>query len=216
VAGAVGLVLVALVVLTTGTSLIPDQWWERMGTIRTYDEDKSALGRLEAWGVAYRLALDRPLTGGGFWALPHEEVYVAYGASPGAMVLSAHSIYFSVLGDHGFVTLGIFILLIVSCLASCVRLRRRMGRVPDGNWIVRPAHMLEVSFAAFMVSGAFLTEAYMDLFYHLVSAVIILKTLAAQIEAPVPAVAPSEPTRAIALTSARAARRAAIRREAES
>jgi hypothetical protein len=76
--------------------------------------------------------------------------------------------------------------------------------------------MLEVSFAAYMVSGAFLTEAYMDLFYHLVSAVIILKTLAAQIEAAVPAVAPSEPTRAIALTSARAARRAAIRGEAES
>jgi hypothetical protein len=46
--------------------------------------------------------------------------------------------------------------------------------------------MLQASFLAYMVSGAFLTEAYFDLFYHLVSVVILLKVLVRQ-EAPAPA-----------------------------
>jgi hypothetical protein len=51
--------------------------------------------------------------------------------------------------------------------------------------------MLEVSLAAFMVSGAFQTEAYLDLFYHVVAGVVMLKVLAARNEPVVEA--PTEP-----------------------
>jgi putative inorganic carbon (hco3(-)) transporter len=175
--------VVVLLFLTVGSSLVPEKWWERMGTIVTYKEDQSAQERFEAWRVAFHLASERPLVGGGFWALPHPEMYLAYGTSGIPRELSAHSIYFAILGDHGFVTLALFIALIVSSLASLVRLRRTAGRLPGGEWLVAPAYMLEASIAAYMVSGAFLSEAYFDLFYHLVSAVIILKAFARQIQA---------------------------------
>src|SRR6185437_1180173 len=42
---------------------LPAQWTERMQSINDYQEDASAQGRLEAWGMALRIAADRPLTG---------------------------------------------------------------------------------------------------------------------------------------------------------
>jgi putative inorganic carbon (hco3(-)) transporter len=204
--GLVALSLGVLLFLTVGSSLVPDKWWERMGTIATYNEDQSAQERFEAWRVAFGLARDRPLVGGGFWALPHPEMYLAYGRAGIPRELSAHSIYFAVLGDHGFVTLALFISLILSCLGSLVHLRRTVGRLPEGEWLIAPAHMLEASIAAYMVSGAFLTEAYFDLFYHLVSAVVILKVLGREIQLRSVAVQPAEAakrvTRALRLPKA--------------
>ena len=37
-------------------NFMPEAWWERMGTIKTYDEDDSALGRINAWIMAYNVA----------------------------------------------------------------------------------------------------------------------------------------------------------------
>ncbi|HSE05729.1 MAG TPA: putative O-glycosylation ligase, exosortase A system-associated [Methylomirabilota bacterium] len=187
VAGGVGFVVVAIFFLTIGASLIPEAWWARMGTISTYQEDRSAMGRLEAWRIAYELALDRPLIGGGFWVLPHEEIRELYGAE--GAVISAHSIYFAILGDHGFVALGLYVGLLASCLLSLRRLRRTVGLTPEGAWVVNPAKMLEISLVAYMICGAFQTEAYFDLFYHLVAAVVMLKVLATRPEP----VAASEP-----------------------
>ncbi|MET0682013.1 MAG: putative O-glycosylation ligase, exosortase A system-associated, partial [Casimicrobiaceae bacterium] len=45
--------------------MLPEEWYARMSTIRSYEQDQSALGRLNAWGMAFNMALHR-LTGGGF------------------------------------------------------------------------------------------------------------------------------------------------------
>jgi putative inorganic carbon (HCO3(-)) transporter len=49
----------------TMLALMPDTWTERMRTIQSYEQDSSAMGRLNAWQMAINLANDR-LTGGGF------------------------------------------------------------------------------------------------------------------------------------------------------
>ena len=133
------------------------------------------MSRLRSWRVASLLALDHPLLGGGFTALDHGETHVRYGFESS---FSAHSVYFAVLGDHGFVALGLFIFLLLSCLGSLSRLRLTAKNLPGGGWFVRTALMFEASFVAYMVSGAFVTMAYFDVFYHLVSFVILLKVLA--------------------------------------
>ncbi len=43
---------------------MPDSWHQRMSTIQTYEEDKSAMGRINAWMMAVNLAKDRFLGGG--------------------------------------------------------------------------------------------------------------------------------------------------------
>jgi probable O-glycosylation ligase (exosortase A-associated) len=81
-------------------SFMPPAWEERMNTISTYEEDRSAMGRISAWTMLTNLALDRPLVGGGFEPYTHE-TYRRY--LPGyGRTHSAHSIYFSGAGRAWF------------------------------------------------------------------------------------------------------------------
>ena len=93
-------VLFALVVFP----VIPEKWHERMSTIGTYQEDRSAMGRVNAWHFAFNLASERPLTGGGFSAFTND-LFIRYAPDP-FDVHDAHSIYFEVLGEHGFLALA--------------------------------------------------------------------------------------------------------------
>jgi probable O-glycosylation ligase (exosortase A-associated) len=154
----------------------PQEWFDRMQTIQTYEADRSAQMRLESWQVAWKLGLDYPFTGGGFWVLPHDEVFDKY-LKEYIRSQSAHSIYFAVLGDHGFVGLGLFVSTILTCFISLTRVKWSARNNPDAEWVVDYCQIVETSLMAYVISGAFLTLAYWDLFYHLVSFVIILKAI---------------------------------------
>ena len=73
-----------------------------------------------------------------------------------------HSIYFTLMGEHGFLGLGLFLTLVASCLWTLRSLRR--GRTRP-SWVRSYSHMLEVSLVGYLVNGAFLSVAYVDLFY---------------------------------------------------
>ncbi|TMH03088.1 MAG: putative O-glycosylation ligase, exosortase A system-associated [Betaproteobacteria bacterium] len=47
-------------------AFMPAEWHEKMHTIETYEEDGSAMSRINAWKFAWSLAQDRPVGGGGF------------------------------------------------------------------------------------------------------------------------------------------------------
>jgi probable O-glycosylation ligase (exosortase A-associated) len=167
----VGLLVTALAIV----AYAPQAWMQRMETIRTAPEtDASAQSRLRAWKFASDLARDHPVFGGGFetFTLP---LYAQYGIDD---THGPHSIYFQMLADHGFPGLLLFLTLIASCWWSCRRLVRRFRKHETLNYLAEYARMLQLSFASFLVSGAFLGRAYFDLFYQLVATVIILKSLA--------------------------------------
>jgi probable O-glycosylation ligase (exosortase A-associated) len=98
-----GVVAIALVL-----AVMPQQWYDRMATIQNYEADQSAMGRINAWKMAFNMAKDRPL-GGGFDSFK-EYTFALYAPDPDD-VHDSHSIYFEVLGEHGFVGLGIFLAL---------------------------------------------------------------------------------------------------------
>lgn len=163
----------------------PEQWFGRVRTLENVEEDASARSRLVSWRLAWELAIDRPLTGGGFWALPHAEIYRRYLRHLSEEELevatrkphSAHSIYFAVLGDHGFPGLAFFVALLISCFLSIRALRREARDRPEMAWVLPYCAMIQVSLMAYAISGAFLTQSYFDLFYHLVAFVIVLKAI---------------------------------------
>jgi probable O-glycosylation ligase (exosortase A-associated) len=159
--------------LVVASSTLPDRWFGRVETISTYQEDSSAQGRLDAWYVAYRLAKDYPLLGGGFRTFTRD-IFTRYDMPRGR---DAHSIFFQVLGEHGFTGLGLYVGLIASTMLSLARLGRRARRLPSTQWISSCAQMLEASVAGYVVAGAFLSMSYFDLFYHLVAITVILKVL---------------------------------------
>jgi putative inorganic carbon (HCO3(-)) transporter len=150
-------------------AFMPDSWTDRMRTIQTYEEDSSAMGRLNAWQMALNLANDR-VVGGGF-VLDRPEVFQRYAPVP-SDVRSAHSIYFQIVGEHGWLGLALFLAIGFYTFAGAARLRREAGSEPGMRWIYHLAGMVQVSMVGYAVGGAFLNLAYFDLPYNLLVVVV--------------------------------------------
>lgn len=167
------LILGALAVLII-VQIMPPEWYERMNTIQTYDQDKSALGRINAWWVAWNVASDRIL-GGGFemFRLPTFRLY----APDPWDVHDVHSVYFEVLGEHGFIGLFLFLTLAFLTWRSAQGVKRAVKSVPDRAWMADLAAMVQVSMVAYFTAGAFLGMAYFDYYYNLVLIVIVMKAM---------------------------------------
>jgi hypothetical protein len=131
--------------------------------------------RITAWKYAINVANGR-FTGGGFnsWSL---ENYANYGVyAPKAFV--AHSIYFGVLNDGGWVGLGAYLLILFLMwrqLGRTIKITKDAEEHQDINFL---AQMMQVSMVAFMTGGAFLSLAYYDLAWHYMAIVIALQTIA--------------------------------------
>jgi putative inorganic carbon (HCO3(-)) transporter len=165
-----GALLVAI-----GTVLIafmPGQWENRMESILRYERDESAQGRINAWHMAWNLASDRFL-GGGF-DIYKRAVFAQYAPVPDD-VHAAHSIYFQVLGEHGFVGLALFLLLWLLVWRSAGWLRRNGRKHVESAWTSDLGSMIQASIAGYAIGGAFLSLAYFDLPYNLLLLVVITR-----------------------------------------
>ncbi|MCI1193132.1 putative O-glycosylation ligase, exosortase A system-associated [Calidifontimicrobium sp. SYSU G02091] len=158
-------------------SVMPAEWYERMSTIKTYQEDGSAQGRINQWGNAINIANDR-ITGGGFetWQRP---VCERYAPNPNDC-RDVHSIYFEVLGEHGWIGLAIFLTLLGMTWLKCSSIIRRTKKDPALLWARDLAAMVQVSMVAYLSAGAFLGLAYFDYIYHLVAVVVVTNHLVGQ------------------------------------
>lgn len=155
-------------------ALLPQEWWDRMSTISSYEEDSSAMGRINAWHAMFNIATDR-IFGGGF-DIYTPEVFSRYAPDPDA-VHAAHSIYFQVMGEHGFIGFFLYILLWFLTWNSASWIRKNARGIEDMLWAMQLASMCQVSMAGFAVGGAFLSLAYFDLPYNIVVIVVLTRLL---------------------------------------
>ena len=164
---------VGIVMLVTAAALLvfmPDTWTHRMSTISSYEEDTSAMGRISAWWNAWNLAFHYPL-GVGFNAA-RPELFALYSPYPD-VVLAAHSIYFQMMGNHGFIGLAIFLLIWITTWRSAGWLRTQTTDAAEAKWCKDLGAMYQVSLIGFAVGGAFLSLSYFDLPYN-ISVLIML------------------------------------------
>ena len=162
-----GVFIVVMGILMIG--FLPEAWFARMNTIGEYKEDGSAMGRINAWWMAWNLAKDH-FFGGGF-EIYNFENFRRYAPDP-EDVHAAHSIYFQVLGEHGFVGLIIFLILWLLVWRSAGILRKQASARPETEWLVNLGAMCQVSLVAYAVGGAFLSLAYFDLPYNVLLLVV--------------------------------------------
>ncbi len=158
------------VVATVVIAFMPSTWDQRMGTIQRYEEDGSAMGRINAWQTTINLANSRP-TGGGF-EIYTPEIFATYAPNPADLKV-AHSIYFSVLGEHGYVGLALFLLLWWLAFRIIARLRKEALAQPQTLWVHQLAGMCQVSLVGYAVGGAFLSLAYFDLPYNILVILVV-------------------------------------------
>jgi probable O-glycosylation ligase (exosortase A-associated) len=152
-----------------GLSFMPAEWWERMHTISSYNEDASALGRINAWQMAFNLAKDRPL-GGGF-DIYDFDTFGRYAPDP-LDVHAAHSIYFQIMGEHGFIGLLLFMSIGFTTWVMAGRTARMARQTPELLWAAQLMDMVKVSMIGYAVGGAFLSLAYFDVPYFVIVVVV--------------------------------------------
>jgi len=164
-----GVIVLAVLVF----NFMPQSWHDRMSTITNYEQDASAMGRINAWNYSLNVANDR-LTGAGLESWSYE-TFAVYAPNP-RDVHAAHSIYFSALGDHGWVGLILFLtILFWTWRSTSFFIRENKNRRVDDD-LVFLSKMLQVSFVAYLSGGAFLSLTYFDLPWHLVAIVVIIGT----------------------------------------
>lgn len=171
--GAIAVVLAAVSIL----AFMPQSWHDRMNTITTYEEDGSAMGRIHAWQTAVNVANDR-ITGAGF-GMYNSSVFAIYSPTnsesrfDASIARAAHSIYFQVLGEHGYIGLALFLLIWLSAWRIGTRLRKGARGNPETEWLFHFGSMAQVSLVGYAVGGAFLSLAYFDVPYNVVIALLI-------------------------------------------
>jgi len=156
-------------------SFMPQQWHNRMSTIQTYEQDSSAMGRINAWWAAWYMALDNPILGGGARAFTPSTIY-RYAPNP-LNYHDVHSIYFEMLGEQGFVGLFIFLSIFFLAFLYAQQVRRLTKEKVELQWAFDLASMCQVSLVGYAVGGAFLGLAYWDLPYTIVAIIVLTKTV---------------------------------------
>jgi putative inorganic carbon (hco3(-)) transporter len=183
---------------------MPGQWGERVGTIfqdakhspqewseitglsppiesRDYlhywPTDTSAAGRINAWNYAIHVANAR-VTGAGLESWK-EGPFDLYAPIPEDQH-SAHSIYFSVLADHGWFGLVCFVLIGLLMWRNANWVSRHCDKIPELKWLSLLCRMMQVGTIAYASGGAFLSLSYFDLYWHFVGISLIARRIVEQ------------------------------------
>ena len=160
-----------VVIAGLAAAVASDALIARLQTIETaHQQDTSFLGRIASWQIHFNAALDRPLVGAGPYALQTWPVFTTY--RPASSIvdvqlqrpLAAHSIYFQVLGDHGFLALGLFLGLIWAAWRNANWVIGHAGDDPSRLWMRNLAAMIKVGVLAYVVAGAAVSMAFYDYF----------------------------------------------------
>jgi probable O-glycosylation ligase (exosortase A-associated) len=169
--GIVLIVTACLVVFTTSQA-----WNARVDTIGNFEHENSAYVRILVWKWTLGFVADHPL-GGGFasYIVDHIEI-PASSSGPGATEFGRafHSIYFEVLGEHGYPGLFIFLLLAGSTFVMLRRLAKKARPHPELKWVVGLSDALQSGLAVFLTSGAFVGIAFQPMFWYFISMSICL------------------------------------------
>ena len=145
---------------------LPDKWFGRMQTIETYEEDSSAMQRIEAWRDGWNHTLRHPLIGSGFdgWHYVTKREW--------------HNSYVEIFAEHGFVAFAMWMSLILGTIVSLTRLPRLTKGIEGLEWVGNYCYMIRASIIAYMAGGTFLGLAYWDLLYHLIFISVLVKQFA--------------------------------------
>lgn len=182
--------LVAVLMLPVLYQSAPEEWRMRQSTVATAaEEDSSFIGRIWAWKISTLIAVDNPLTGGGFRAVTERHLWDSYAPltpdfgpiesrpiGEGEPPKAAHNIYFQVLGDHGFVGLFIFLMMLLMALLNTMK-NARLGKRHGVLWYRHLSNALILSLVGYGITGMNVSLAYFDLLYAMIGVVVAMMML---------------------------------------
>lgn len=149
-----------------------DNWFDRMNTIKTAEQDSSFIGRVNSWKISYLIASEHPFIGGGIDAVNYNwyeykdlvNTVPVFDITPiPERGLVAHSIYFEVLGNQGVIGFILATLLILKCFKNIINNQ-------ESEYIV-----IKHSIIIFLIGGAALSFFYSQLTVIMIALALSLK-----------------------------------------
>lgn len=140
----------------------PIEYFQRLQSITSYEQDSSSVGRLTAWKAAIMIAVDNPLGVG------PGNFQSAYGREYRDQIsdrnmwrpdrwISVHSIYFLTLAEFGFLGLVLLLLLLYWNIRSNLRIRYLIKtESKDDQFVLAMGRTVNASIISFAVGGIFL------------------------------------------------------------
>ena len=173
----VPIAIAGILVAVVGLSLMDASWFERMSTIKEASEDDSFMGRVIAWKLSILLAIQNPILGGGFDAVAYKPTWMPLLSYwhlvewiPTPMPTKghvAHSIYFQVLGDLGFLGFILFFGIVWKTYKYFKKVQKYTPQAQE--WLVNLGKYSIIALVCFLVAGAALSVAYNEINIMLVA-----------------------------------------------
>ena len=116
-----------------------------------------------------------------------QEIWDRFKAAPGLLgflnfgvpefgAKAAHSIYFEVMGDLGFLGLAIFLFIMLQSIYARFEIKRMVKQSrPKSTWAQDMADMLMLSVLAYLVGGAGVSLAYFEPIYMIIMLMELLR-----------------------------------------
>jgi len=120
--------------------------------------DESSMGRIYAWGAAWRMALARPLNGVGIDNFVAN--YFFYTGHWDGLNHAVHSTWFNVLAESGFPGIIAFVTMIAFTARSALQSSRRIREADAPPAAKAISIALVAGIAGFCVAGTFLTQGF--------------------------------------------------------
>ncbi|MEM8987216.1 MAG: putative O-glycosylation ligase, exosortase A system-associated [Pseudomonadota bacterium] len=161
-------ILTAVLFAAAGYAIMtfaPDNQLERIGQIRDFEEVSSAQQRFQVWGYGWEIAKQNPITGGGFEVFRGNDFQKVH---------AAHSIYFELLGEHGFVGFGIFALMIGAMFLNMLKVLKLTRGKPEWMWERTTAEAIIIALLAFLAGGVTINQAFWQPVYVIYALAIAL------------------------------------------
>lgn len=159
----------AFAVLIPAIAFMPAKWTDRMTTITSAADDKSFIGRVDAWVINAKLGAAHPLTGAGLRNSYLYEVARTVDPVRGERARAAHSIYFEMLGGAGVVGLGIYLGLYAAGFFAAWNVFARRREPNMDPWKPELARAIQFSLIVFALGGASVSMEMWDGYLMLIA-----------------------------------------------
>lgn len=149
-------------VIYIGYLSIPSSYFDRLSTLQNTKTDESTMGRIENWKLSWDEALKYPFFGVG----PDNHILYNRSIQNEVKVRVAHSVYFQILGELGFIGLGLYLWFIVLSLLTLFRTWNSMITIvmnhPDLIWVREVTFWMMCGYIGYIFGSGFLNMLYIE------------------------------------------------------
>ncbi|MBP6013220.1 MAG: putative O-glycosylation ligase, exosortase A system-associated [Alphaproteobacteria bacterium] len=159
--------IVMSISLLLALQFVPQTWMDRMATINSPTSEMSAAGRIAVWQWTLEFVAANPF-GGGY------NSFVVNKVSEDGSSKAFHSVYFEMLGEHGWPGLILFLVMVISALRALRKIEKRNRDKPETVWLADYARASLHYLIIILVGGIFIGIAFQPALHFSISLAVVL------------------------------------------